>query len=162
MNEKANYKPFIKTKRFDIFHQHIVRNPKLGLPRDVYIAWFHSDDVPRPICVVTIWKECPYLRNYVEWIEVTEDWRREGVATEVLRALRCKLGKLSMDGGTKAGDAFVDAKDKFINAKVQVHSRKKHQTNIRVRNRGAKSGRSQGGSRANSRRKPAVAGRGKR
>jgi hypothetical protein len=159
LNAKADYKPVIKTKRFDIFHQRIVRNPKLGLPRDVYSAWFHSDDVPRPICVVTIWKECPYLRNYVEWVEVTEDWRLEGVATEVLRALRCKLGKLSMDGGTKAGDAFVAAKDKFINAKVQTHARKKHSANGGIRNRSAKPGRIGKSRITNVRRKAAVAKR---
>lgn len=108
------YAPFCKTKRFDIFHHRVVRNPELGLPRDVYTAWHHSEDLPRPMCVVTVY---PDYSNYVEWIEVADDYRREGIATEVCKALREKLGDLTLDGGTEIGEKFVAAKEKIINAK---------------------------------------------
>ena len=116
MSTEEKYEPLLRTKRFDIFHQRVVRNPKWGLPRDVYSAWFHCDDVPKPVCVVTVWKDNPYFPNYVEWCEVTDDWRRQGVAAEVLRALRIHLGELTLNGGTKDGDAFLAAKKDEINA----------------------------------------------
>lgn len=117
MTEQSDeYAPLLKTARFDIFHQRVVRNPDQGLPRDVYTAWFHCDDVPKPVCVVTIWVENPYIPNYIEWIEVTDDRRREGIATEVLKALRAHLGPLNMAGATDVGDAFVAAKKDVINA----------------------------------------------
>lgn len=122
---EETYKPLLKTKRFDIFYQRVVRNPKQGMPRDVYTAWFHCEDIPKPVCVVTIWAECPYYDNYVEWVEVSDDWRRQGVATEVMRALRKKLGKLDMIPGSDDGEAFIAAKEKSINAKVQNHPVKK-------------------------------------
>lgn len=137
MREEA-YKPLLKTKRFDIFHQRVVRSPKQGLPRDVYSAWFHCDDVPKPVCVVTIWDECPYYDNYVEWVEVSDDWRRQGVATEVLRALRKALGQLEMIPGSDDGEAFIAAKKTFINAKVQNHPVKKHRPARVVRRGSAK------------------------
>ena len=121
MNEE--YKPFLKTARFDIFHHRVVRNPVLGVPRDMYTAWFHSEDVPKPACVVTIYTyelveptATSKFSRFVEWVEVTSDRRREGIATEVLRALRDKLGQLSLSGATDEGEAFVEAKEEFINA----------------------------------------------
>jgi len=117
------YAPFLKTARFDIFHHRVVRNPELGVPRDMYTAWFHSEDVPKPVCVVTIYtyellepKENSQFSRFVEWVEVTSDHRREGIATEVLRALRDKLGYLSLSGATDEGEAFVAAKEELINA----------------------------------------------
>lgn len=102
----SEYAPFCKTERFDIFHHRVVRNPELGNPRDMYTAWFHSEDMPRPLCVVTTW---PDYKNYVEWIEVADDYRRNGIATEVCAALLAKLGELSIDGATEDGKAFVAA-----------------------------------------------------
>lgn len=115
------YEPFCKTKRFDIFHHRVVRNPDVGLPRDVYTAWFHSEDVPKPVCVVTLFDWSAMAENkethiFVDWAEVTDDWRRKGIATEVLHALQAKLGPLTVTGATEAGEAFADAWEKHTNA----------------------------------------------
>lgn len=111
MNEA--YSPFLKTARFDIFHHRVVRNPELGVPRDMYTAWFHSEDVPKPVCVVTIYtyellepKENSQFSRFVEWVEVTSDHRREGIATEVLTALEAAIGQLNLSGATDEGEAF--------------------------------------------------------
>lgn len=103
----GTYQPFIKTQRFDIFHHRVVRNPDLGHPREMFTAWFHGEDVPRPVCEVILGPN-PY-GIYVEWVHVCEEHRRKGIATEVVRALEQKLGALDMSGATDAGEGFVAA-----------------------------------------------------
>lgn len=89
-------KPVIRTERFDIFHHVVERNPSLGVPKDVYEAWFHSEDVPRSVCEVTIWKSKSF-GNYVEWCHVCEQYRRQGIATEVMRAIENHVGELAIN-----------------------------------------------------------------
>lgn len=103
----GTYQPFIKTQRFDIFHHRVVRNPDLGHPREIFTAWFHSDDVPRPVCEVILGPN-PY-GIYVEWVHVCEEYRHQGIALEVMQALEEKLGPLDMTGATDAGEEFVAA-----------------------------------------------------
>lgn len=103
----APYEPFIKTKRFDIFRHYVVRNPEQGLPRDMFTAWHHSEDVPRPVCEVIVYTH-PY-GIFVEWIHVCEEHRRQGIATEVLTAIEKKWGALTVTGATAAGEKFVAA-----------------------------------------------------
>lgn len=103
IDDDDDYRPDVQTKRFDVFLQRVVRNPALGVGRDVFTAWFRDEDVPRPVCVVTLF--C----NYVEWIQVCEHYRRRGIATEVLEGIEAIYGVMSMDGVTDAGEAFVEA-----------------------------------------------------
>ena len=106
-NKQKNYAYALRSKRFDIHHQTIIRDEKVGeAERTVFHAWHHSEDVPRPVCVVTVneW----YL-NYVEWVYVDEQYRRMGIATEVLREIEIELGKLTLDGATDEGEAFCDS-----------------------------------------------------
>jgi hypothetical protein len=112
----GTYQPFIKTKRFDIFHHRVVRNPKLGHPKEMFTAWFHGEDVPRPVCEVILWPN-PY-DIFVEWVHVCEEYRRQGIATEVLRALENKLGALSMGGATVAGEKFIASYKKPVKKKI--------------------------------------------
>lgn len=101
----SEYKPTYRTPRFDIFHTTIVRNPRLGVEREVYQAWFRDEDVCHPICVVTI----SSYTMYVEMVEVNPIYRRQGIATEVLECLTDKLGVLRMDAATDDGERFLDA-----------------------------------------------------
>lgn len=100
--------PRITTERFDIYHHDIRRSDANGgMPRSVYHAWFHSEDIPKPVCVVTINRS---FMDYVEWIHVDESYRRQGIAMEVLRAIEVEIGcPLSIDGATDDGNAFCDA-----------------------------------------------------
>ena len=114
MLDKANYapftgtyQPFITTPRFDIFHHRNVRNPKMGHPKEMFTAWYRDEDVPRPVCEVILYPN-PY-GIYVEWVHVCEEYRRHGIATEVVAALEEKFGTLDMGGATDAGEAFVDS-----------------------------------------------------
>ena len=75
----------VRSDRFSIYRHEIRRSEQLGgMPRTVFHAWFHSEDVAKPVCIVTV-DEC--YANYIEWIHVDELFRREGIATEVLRAI---------------------------------------------------------------------------
>lgn len=89
-----------KTARFDLLYHFAPRSPEVGLGRDVYMAWFHSLDVPRPVCTVVLWG------NYVEWIYVDEAYRRQGVACEVLAAIHSRDGALNAYPVTEAGTAL--------------------------------------------------------
>jgi len=95
-----------QTERFDVFYVHVERNPQLGCGRDVYMAWHRHEDVPRSVCEVTLWG------NYIEWLHVCEEWRRNGVATEVMRGLEKNVGELDYSGVTEAGEAFCAAYEK--------------------------------------------------
>lgn len=100
----------LETERFTIFSHEIQRHSRLGgMSRTVFQAWFHSEDVPKPICIVTI-NEC--LMDYVEWIHVDESYRRQGVATEVLRAIESIIPGITLDGATDEGEAFCEAYNK--------------------------------------------------
>jgi GNAT superfamily N-acetyltransferase len=101
------YEPFAQTKRFDIFRHRVVRSPNVGLPRDLFTAWCRDDDVPRPVCEVVIFVN-PY-GTYVEWVHVCENYRRQGIATEVLAGIEKRWGPVDMSGVTPAGEKFVAA-----------------------------------------------------
>ena len=77
---ELGYDPVFQTPRFDVFLTMVVRNPGLGFGRDVYMAWFRDEDVPRSVCEVTL------FGNFVEWLHVCEQHRRQGIATEVMGA----------------------------------------------------------------------------
>jgi GNAT superfamily N-acetyltransferase len=103
----GTYQPFLQTERFDIFHHRIVRNPEMGFPKEIFTAWFREEDVPRSVCEVTLFPNPFGL--YVEWVHVCEEYRRQGIATEVMRTLERKFGELDMSGATEAGAGFVAA-----------------------------------------------------
>lgn len=97
----------LRTARFDIHRHEITRDNKVGgMPRTVFHAWHHSEDVPKPVCIVTVF-EC--FSNYVEWVHVDEHHRRQGIATEVLQAIENEFGALTMEGTTPSGTAFCEA-----------------------------------------------------
>ena len=96
----------IRTERFTIFSHEIQRDEKVGgMCRTVFQAWFHSADVPKPVCIVTINES---FMDYVEWIHVDEQYRRQGIATEVMHAIESYIPGITLDGATKAGEAWCD------------------------------------------------------
>ena len=99
-------KPEFQTDRFDVFKATCERNKSLGEPRDVYIAFHRQLDICKPMCVVTIMPST-VIGNYVEWVHVDDDYRREKVATEILREIELRIGTLIMEGVTEPGEAFV-------------------------------------------------------
>lgn len=118
MDLPERVKPVIQTDRSDVFRTS-VSVPTLDFPRDVYLAFHRHEDVARPICVVTIWPTAPAWGDdgkvivggskYVEWCHVDEEFRREGIATEVLLGIQNFIGPLSADGMTDEGAALAMA-----------------------------------------------------
>lgn len=101
----------IRTERFTIFSHEIPRDEKLGgVPRTVFQAWFHSEDIPKPVCIVTVNES---FMDFVEWVHVDEQYRRQGIATEVVRAIECVIPGIVLDGATDAGDAWCDYYDRL-------------------------------------------------
>ena len=92
------------TARFDIFRTRIHRPMDPRDPRDVYQAWYHTKDISKPVCVVTIWER---HENYVEWVHTDHQHRQLGIATEVLRAIESRIGLLRMLGVTHKGKLLV-------------------------------------------------------
>lgn len=115
-------KPKFSTERFDVFKVTCGRRlqgcecdvlPLGAAPRDVYLAFFHSYDEPKAIATITVWpKSDNGLWHYVQWMDVTHDYRRRGVAMELLRGLEKYIGPLEMSGATLAGEKLVEKWDK--------------------------------------------------
>src|SRR4051794_1325061 len=112
------------TNRFEVFRITCERGMTGAMPRDVYLAFFRDEDVPRPVCIVTVWPELPLSESdgtlsestgrYVEWCEVSEQFRRDGIATEVLLAIQEFAGPLDACGATDDGERLMEAiGDKF-------------------------------------------------
>lgn len=110
---------FGSTERFDIFRVRVVRDVFTGLPRDVYMAWHHSEDVPKPVCTVTLNGHIPYggQQFEVDWIHVDECCRREGIATEVMLFLISHLPNVTYQGVSEEGDALCDKLDRLLEDK---------------------------------------------
>lgn len=90
----------ISSERFDIFKTEVECRGTQS-KKFMFHAWFHSEDVAKPTCIVTISEF-----NFVEWIHVDEQFRRKGIATEVLQAIENEIGKLILDPVTKEGEEF--------------------------------------------------------
>lgn len=73
-------------------------------PRRMYIATFKGGmDWPGVVVSCSVW---PDLNNYVDWIEVIEQYRRRGYGKELCLALRGRLGSLDCTGVTESGVAL--------------------------------------------------------
>ena len=93
--------PTILTQRLQIHRVTCNRIQEGFLSRDVYLAWLIDDDIPRPIATIVI---SPHYDNYVEWVHVEPEWRRQGIATEALAAIEQRIGELCLTGVTPEGE----------------------------------------------------------
>jgi len=114
----VNAEKFGRTRRFDVFRVRVKRNPRLGRPRDVYMAWHHTEDLPRPVCVVTLFEWTAQSEDkkphvFVEWIHVEDEERRKGIATEVMSLLISKIKGMSYNGATDCGEALCKKLDRI-------------------------------------------------
>jgi hypothetical protein len=114
-------KPAFQTERFDVFCARCVRNPAFGVHRDVYLAFHRHRDIPRPVCVCTIWPNCPIDGlPYLEWLEVTCNEQRTGIASEVFLGVQDHIGPMIADPVTHAGEKLVEALgDRIVSPEVR-------------------------------------------
>lgn len=98
--------PFIITPRFTIYRQEIEREQRFGhRSRTIFTAFPRMVDMPRPVCMVTVWEE---FQNFVEWLWVCEHHRRQRIAFDVISAIEGQIGDLMLDGSTDEGLAFCE------------------------------------------------------
>jgi GNAT superfamily N-acetyltransferase len=114
----VNADRFGRTERFDIFRVRVERDPDKYQPRDVYMAWYHSEDFHRPACVVTLWDWTAHSDDkkphvFVEWVEVDELERRKGIGTEVMSFLISRIEGITYTGATEEGEALCEKLDRL-------------------------------------------------
>jgi len=98
--------PQITTDRIKVYKTTVDRGEQ-GVPRDVYQAWLATDDICHPIAFATIW-ESP-VGIYLEWIEVSDGYRRRRIATELLESIEALVyGDVDAEGVTESGEAFME------------------------------------------------------
>lgn len=78
-----------------------------GLLRRVYFA-FDTQSGDLRLAAFVVVSECGY-GNYVEWMHVHKDMRRNGVATEILRSIEERAAELTVTGTTFEGERFAEA-----------------------------------------------------
>ncbi len=97
-----------KTKRLNVFSVRIQENEELGQSeRPVFFATLRLEDRPMIIATAMVFDEADY---WLDWIEVSTEYRRQGIATEFLDGIEDWLGVyLMLTGGTDDGEQFVAA-----------------------------------------------------
>lgn len=76
--------------------------------RAIYLGFLADTDWPAPVVVATVWINCPYVGNLVDWLETVEGHRRSGLATDLWHGLKKSLGgQLYAHPVTKSGKGFA-------------------------------------------------------
>ena len=105
--ETQQMNPFIVTARLNVFAFH-VKPTHLLETKWVYLAWRTDQECAYPVATCTVFEAESLGGVYVEWLDVSEQHRRQGIATELMLALDAKCGgKLIYEGATEAGDVLI-------------------------------------------------------
>lgn len=76
-------------------------------PRTLFVAFRTDEDRPM-VCVTAMVFEVPLMGRYVDWLEVTSEYRRKRFGSEMLAGLERHYGAaLEMDAGSKDGSRFL-------------------------------------------------------
>jgi ribosomal protein S18 acetylase RimI-like enzyme len=95
--------PDFTTERLRVWYT-VLRPADCNLDREVFIAC--RNDIDRPMVTAT----CMVWGSWVDWIEVSSEYRRQGFAKELIRGIEKYLGqKLTLEGGSDPGDKFCEA-----------------------------------------------------
>ena len=103
--------PAFETKRLRVFH--ISAQPMdQNTERDVFIAF--RIDIDRPLVAATavVLPPAPTLDvgRWVDWLEVSSEYRRAGFGRELVAGIECHLGaELILQPGSDDGAAFCAA-----------------------------------------------------
>lgn len=97
------------TKRLKIFQSYLTPYGKRFL-RTLYVAFRMDEDRPMPCATCLVGS-----RGFVDWIEVTSEYRRQGFGTEFLRAIKeHHFRQLFIEDGSDSGAGFVEAVSEFL------------------------------------------------
>lgn len=77
-------------------------------PRDVFIAFRTDEDRPMVCATAMVMDEIPDMGRYVDWMEVTSEYRRQRFGSELLAGIERYYGRaLDMSAGSKDGQRFL-------------------------------------------------------
>ena len=93
------------TKRLRVFRAALKPTPHNSV-RILYVAFRLDEDRPMVCATCLVW----LAAAYVDWIEVTSEYRRMGFASELLKGIEADLGTtLDLSPGSDEGEAFCPA-----------------------------------------------------
>lgn len=100
----------LKTARLNVFRFEC-EPTEMNTIRHVYIGFRTNEDHPAPVVTAVVEPGVVQLEidPYLDWIETSSQFRRQGLATELLRLLEERHPGIIYDGATDEGDAFLDA-----------------------------------------------------
>lgn len=103
-------KPQFQTKHFDVYRFKTQPTTSLSIPRLMYVATFREIEWPGQVVTACV---CPDVLGslggaYVDWIETSENHRRNGYAMEVCEGIEKDLGMPLMIDGTTVGGAGLE------------------------------------------------------
>ena len=99
------------TERLNVFYMK-TQGVEYNFPRHVFVGVFNDDEWAGHVVCMTVCTDQQELFKgaYIDWIETTEMWRREGYARELVRGAEKFLNmRIVGDGASDAGEAFCDA-----------------------------------------------------
>lgn len=106
MIENTGLQPVFETERLRVFKCEMQPNWRNSV-KDVFVAFRTDEDRPM-ICANAV--ICPEFANWVEWVEVTTEYRRQGFGTELLKGIeRYYRAPLDMSEGSNEGEMFINA-----------------------------------------------------
>lgn len=117
---KRTFGPFaaaFDTARLRVFRIDVVPTPH-NEGRCTFIAFRTDEDRPLVCATAVVWETAKYGKmnihapsiGWVDWIEVTSLYRKQGFGRELLEGIEKHLGgELEISGATPEGEAFCDA-----------------------------------------------------
>ena len=103
-----------ETKRLRVFRCEDITPMDANTPRTVFMAFRRDIDRPMVAATAVIWMDAVRICGgpYVDWLEVSSEYRRQGLGTELLRGIETHLdSELYYEGGSELGDLFCAALD---------------------------------------------------
>lgn len=74
-----------------------------SIPRLQLLAYHRKSDRPMLVANMLL------MGQWVDWIEVSTEYRRRGFGTELIKGAEAEFGALDMSPGSTDGQAFLDA-----------------------------------------------------
>ena len=80
--------------------------------REIWLVIDQADECVRIIATASVLvTPCEDLRVWIDWLEVSDGFRRQGVATHLMKAIEQHYGPADVccTAGTQEGEAFIAA-----------------------------------------------------
>lgn len=98
----------MKTDRLNVFAFQVTPTER-NSERTLYVAFLSEGDHPIPIASAVVHVISNRVPPYLDWIEVSSEFRRSGFGTELLRLLEVLHPGIEYEDATDDGAAWLDA-----------------------------------------------------